>query len=438
MSRFLINILLSVLFTVPVFGQLEFSSNESGVLTITPDANTGLNKIYVLETTSNLEAVFSSNASVVSVYSFGNLGASYSTPLSVEKVSPNSYGFSLLETDSGYIITEDNKTTYYWIISYAKNRSTISGIFVSPESDCEVTVIDAVGTAPALTYYTILGQPKELSRDFLLNYTTLSFDNSSFTFVPASVDVSISGIESEIRVSSPLCATEFSLSSDRFMRFFGEDQTFIAPLSEAKAVSGNVKAEIISEMSSNQMASDSDSELGGSASLEISFSAVVSEAAAFTEWQISSDPLFETIELRYTDTDISYTFTREGKFFVRFVASDSDGACSWVSDPFIINIGTSLLECPNAFSPSSSPGVNDEWKVSFRSIISFECHIFNRWGTEIATLTHPSQGWDGKFHGKTVPSGVYFYVINATGADGKQYNLSGDINVINSKTTSVK
>ena len=67
---------------------------------------------------------------------------------------------------------------------------------------------------------------------------------------------------------------------------------------------------------------------------------------------------------------------------------------------------------------------------SNKSIISFECHIFNRWGQQMAHLTDPSQGWDGKSNGKTVPAGVYFYVIRAEGADGKQYKLSGDINVV--------
>ena len=51
----------------------------------------------------------------------------------------------------------------------------------------------------------------------------------------------------------------------------------------------------------------------------------------------------------------------------------------------------------------------------------------------MATLTHPSQGWDGKYKGKFVPNGVYFYVIRARGADGKKYNLSGDINIISTR-----
>ena len=45
-------------------------------------------------------------------------------------------------------------------------------------------------------------------------------------------------------------------------------------------------------------------------------------------------------------------------------------------------------------------------------------------------LSDPSQGWDGMRGGKVVPSGVYYYVIEARGADGRTYKKSGDINIV--------
>ena len=98
-----------------------------------------------------------------------------------------------------------------------------------------------------------------------------------------------------------------------------------------------------------------------------------------------------------------------------------------------MNIGDSDIKCPNAFSPGASEGVNDEWRVSYKSIISFDCHIFNRQGKQMAHLTDPSQGWNGKSGGKLVPPGVYYYVITAKGADGRDYKLSGDINIVGFK-----
>ncbi len=84
---------------------------------------------------------------------------------------------------------------------------------------------------------------------------------------------------------------------------------------------------------------------------------------------------------------------------------------------------------PNAFSPNDD-GVNDEWKVAYRSLLTFNCWIFDRQGHQICHLTSPDQGWDGKIGGKTVDSGVFYYVIEATGTDGKKYKKSGDINVV--------
>lgn len=107
--------------------------------------------------------------------------------------------------------------------------------------------------------------------------------------------------------------------------------------------------------------------------------------------------------------------------------------CDYYSPVYEVSIGESDIKCPNAFSPGTSEGINDLWKVSYKSIIQFECHIFNRWGIQVAHLTDPSQGWDGKYKGKLVPSGVYYYVIKARGADGKDYNLRGDINIIGYK-----
>ena len=121
---------------------------------------------------------------------------------------------------------------------------------------------------------------------------------------------------------------------------------------------------------------------------------------------------------------------------MRFQASNAAGTCDYFSETYEIHIGESQLVCPNAFSPNASEGVNDEWKVSYKSIVEFECHIFNRWGTKIISLTDPSQGWDGKYNGKYVPAGVYYYVIKARGSDGHKYDLSGDINILKYKEPS--
>jgi hypothetical protein len=42
-----------------------------------------------------------------------------------------------------------------------------------------------------------------------------------------------------------------------------------------------------------------------------------------------------------------------------------------------------------------------------------------------------NSGWDGKAkNGSNAPDGTYFYVITAKGADGKDYDLKGFVQIL--------
>ena len=101
------------------------------------------------------------------------------------------------------------------------------------------------------------------------------------------------------------------------------------------------------------------------------------------------------------------------------------------AQPFVVSISESVLEMPNAFSPNGD-GYNDIYKAKegYQSIVSFKAVIFNRWGQKLYSWDNIEGGWDGKFHGKTVPDGVYFVVVNARGADGREYKIRRDVNVL--------
>ena len=121
------------------------------------------------------------------------------------------------------------------------------------------------------------------------------------------------------------------------------------------------------------------------------------------------------------------------KFYATFVNGNDtivfneDGT----AEPFVVSISESVLEMPNAFSPNGD-GYNDIYKVKegYQSIVSFKAVIFNRWGQKLYAWDTLDGGWDGKFHGKTVKDGVYFVVVNARGADGKEYKIRKDVNVL--------
>ena len=81
-------------------------------------------------------------------------------------------------------------------------------------------------------------------------------------------------------------------------------------------------------------------------------------------------------------------------------------------------------------------GMDDEFRVAYKSIVSFKAVVYNRWGREVFRWTDPGKGWDGYIGGKLANPGPYYYIIEAEGsdkdADGKnrQYKLKGDINLL--------
>jgi gliding motility-associated-like protein len=87
---------------------------------------------------------------------------------------------------------------------------------------------------------------------------------------------------------------------------------------------------------------------------------------------------------------------------------------------------------PNAFSPNGD-GHNDIYRAkqsTLQSIVEFKATIFNRWGQKLYQWTDPHGGWDGKYNGKTVKDGVYFVNVVAKGADGTEYKIRKDVNVL--------
>ncbi len=269
-----------------------------------------------------------------------------------------------------------------------------------------------------------------LSRDLELVYSTLVYDEATFMYNQQSVTNTLASVGSSIYTDAPLCDTEFILSGDRFQRAWNRSVSVESGTYNALAVEAQSRATQETRDNDNEIKDSADG-LGGSAPCDITFEAIVTDAAIFREWQISRSPEFDITENTYSELSFDYTFRENGSWYVRFVANNADGTCEFTAPVYEINIGESQLEIPNAFSPQGSPGVNDEWKVSYKSLISYECHIYNRWGKELFSSTDPSQGWDGRQGGKYVPAGVYFYVIKAMGADGRRYEKAGDINIIN-------
>ena len=322
----------------------------------------------------------------------------------------------------------------FWIINYNNHELRLGSLNPGMEADCDRMPLLFDGSAGKIVYYNFNKQPVTISRELRLEYSTMEYDAARQEYVAATAVETLDYIDGTVRVPAPLMDTDFTLSGDQFLRAWGQELSVTSSSVATTAIAATTTAVQTERDNDNEQKSDgSDGVFGGSGPVEITFTAAVTDAVVYKEWQFAFDPSFDVIDLRIQENEVVHTFSDYGTTYVRFVAGNNSGSCDFTGETYEVFIGESKLECPNAFSPEGSPGINDEWKVSYKSIIDFDCHIFNRWGQEIIRLTDPSQGWDGKYKGKYVPAGVYYYVIKAKGTDGTDYKLSGDINIIKYK-----
>lgn len=430
MKRYIIFAVASVVANA-LAAQSSVAIDGARAIKLQAPSSTGLSGIIVVENAvgSTLKYSATGAANAVTWQKFSNLGGGYA-----EDVASTTDGVHSMVTlgadDMGYIISDGSRRTYVWVVNYANHVYDVTGISAIA-SDCDRVQLHIDNPALPIYYFTINGRREELDREIELSYMSLNFSEDDMMYVQTPVAETYTGLTETILAPAPLCDTYFTLQPDRFAKEWGvgaevQSSTFIAT-----AVQAETRAEQTIRESDNEQKLES--ELGGSAPCEITFRAAVTDAAIYRRWEVSTYPEFDDVSYSYDQLEFVYEFTEAGMTYVRFVANNADGNCEYISDVYTVTVGDSRLDCPNAFSPGTTEGVNDEWKVSYRSIISFDCHIFNRWGQELAHLTDPAQGWDGKHGGKVVGSGVYYYVIKAVGSDGKHYNLSGDINIINSR-----
>lgn len=418
--------ILLLLACAPAAHALSFQGSAFKVIEIPAEASTGLDAVWVVRDAAGVEVTCDGGAASWS--SFGASGAAYARDFASGVASIRLEG-----GDCGLIVDDGSRPRYYWIVDYSRHELELESAAASDgDYGCDRVQIAVQGSADAIHYYSINGRELTLDRDIAVQYPTLVADRDNATFVASTASVSLPYIAGSALVAAPLCDTRFTISGDRFLREWGEEQLVHTPDYKAIAVQAITTATQAERDAENEQKPGGEG-LGGSAPCEIEFAAATSDAAVYTEWQLSRMPDFDILDNSFNSSDCNITFTENGTFYVRFVAANADGSCSCTSDTYEVSIGESKLLCPNAFTPYTSPGVNDEWRVSYQSIVEFKCDIFNRWGAKMISITDPSQGWDGKYNGKNAGPGVYYYVINARGADGKVYKLSGDINIISSR-----
>jgi gliding motility-associated-like protein len=92
-----------------------------------------------------------------------------------------------------------------------------------------------------------------------------------------------------------------------------------------------------------------------------------------------------------------------------------------------VNGGAGATAIPNVFSPNGD-GINDTWSIPY--LVSYPnaiVDIFNRYGQLVFHSFGYQKNWDGKYNGKDLPIGTYYYRVAVA---PNTEPLSGSISII--------
>ncbi len=414
---------------------VEFIGNSHQVINDRPEASTGLNAVYTVYDINEISAINITGATSLQdlkVQIYSNLGGGYA----VDQPFSHSGNYAVISNpkgDMGYIIDDGVSKYCFWIVNYADKHFDISSIEPYPEQDCDMTRISVAGIGEPIRYYSINGRQCQLDRGIEARFHTLEWNSDTKAYSDIEKVAEFEYLQDPLTIRPPFyCNTTVTISGDRFLKIWGLEKTLESSSITANGLDVNTEAvqtNLSDEEDSSNMIKSDGTMLGGSAPADFTFYAYTTDAVIHNEWQLAEDPEFEYIKYRFNEQDLNYTFDQEGKYYVRFIGSNADGSCEAIGETYEIGIGASDLRIPNAFSPDGD-GVNDVWKVGYRSLTEFKCWIFDRNGQQLFYFDRPELGWDGKHRGKYVTPGVYYYVIEAKGADGKKYKKGGDINIL--------
>lgn len=139
---------------------------------------------------------------------------------------------------------------------------------------------------------------------------------------------------------------------------------------------------------------------------------------------ITASPASYTSYTFYTNSGTIYS-SSSNSFEINSISENdtvyviaSENTCTSEPDSVMIII----KPLPNAFTPRNNDGVNDLF------LKNLDITVFNRWGEK---LYAGKDGWDGKYNGKYVSKGTYYFVIKFDEINGNISEIKGSVTVVN-------
>lgn len=312
--------------------------------------------------------------------------------------------------------TSGAKTYTAWVFNnYLEASAEI------PQSDCKSFTLKGTFESKILTYVDLTNsQPKELGKDIKVKW---SHDGTVVSRVLTSI------------ISNPPT----------------KNTTYIFEVTDRFGCIGKAEVQYVSIVTKALFSASVDK---GEAPLEVTFTneSENGDPGKF-EWFIfkslddiskeaseNNGVVKDSIMVKlYNDSPV-FTFENSGEYKVKLVSkkvSESTTCSDTVYLEGYIAADTSFVDVPNVFTPNNDT-YNDNFVVKFWSMKQIKISIFNRWGKLLHVWESnnvvnfgntidsvPQAVWDGKVGGKYCTPGVYFYVVEGRGRDGKKKIANG-------------
>lgn len=439
MKRFILFIFANC-FVTYLFAQFAvIDANAVGV------EQTDIDTVFVLDDAAQAKLTYQDTIPRTFTWYSYTLGAETETLLlTQENVTQTQVPVSAEAAMGYHLVAPDMPDKWVWIFQYSAFPLAFNNLVVHDnlEDRCVSYQLELAWDAAPMQYDTLHHNkvPFEVERLIYLTYDSTYYAEGSYLTETATDSLALA---TDIVVPAPLDATTYVVEGDQFAKAFGKIQRIESEEVTAYAVETNLEASVrIREYATNEGDKDisSDKKLSGSAPLNIEIKNIASPAAFFFDWCLAADKEFNTCQIRSSQADFRYTFDQQGTYYLRMQTtnqspSDLPSQNCLSEAVYTIEVINSMVEVPNVFTPNGD-GINDEFKVSYKSLVSFSAKVYNVWGRLVYQWTDPAQGWDGTIDGNPAAQGTYFYMIEAVGADNDEdgnpikYVYKGDINLL--------
>lgn len=138
---------------------------------------------------------------------------------------------------------------------------------------------------------------------------------------------------------------------------------------------------------------------------------VFNTEVTITDQSEDSDTLLYqlTPSIDTTKRNLTYNYIEGGYHHIYQIVTNEFGCKDSTHRSVYVHPHTTLY-VPNAFTPNND-NFNDIFMPVVYDITQYELTIYNRWGEQIFKTNDSKKGWNGRYHNKKAPDGIYIWRI---------------------------